>query len=80
MTTLRKEALENPREVMRENLEFLREYARRVIVEDDDTLTPIEDFKDALMGEYLAVGQSFQLTERDLVVLIFRGLPIPEYY
>jgi hypothetical protein len=80
MATLRKEALENPREVMRENLEFLKEYARRVLVEDDDTLTPIEDFKDALMGEYLAVGQSFDLTERDLVVLIFRGLPIPEYY
>ena len=80
MATLRKEALENPREVMRENLEFLKEYARRVLVEDDDTLTPIEDFKDALMGEYLAVGQSFDLTKRDLVVLIFRGLPIPEYY
>ena len=80
MATLRKEALENPREVMRENLEFLKEYARRVLVEDDDTLTPIEDFKDALMGEYLAVGQSFNLTERDLIVLIFRGLPIPEYY
>lgn len=80
MATLRKEALENPREVMKENLEFLREYARRVLVEDDDTLTPIEDFKDALMTEYLAVGQSFNLTERDLIVLIFRGLPIPEYY
>ena len=80
MATLRKEALENPREVMKENLEFLREYARRVLVEDDDTLTPIEDFKDALMSEYLAVGQSFNLTERDLIVLIFRGLPIPEYY
>ena len=48
-------------------------------VEDDDTLSPIEDFKDALMSEYLAVGQTFDLTERDLIVLIFRGLPIPEY-
>ena len=80
MATTRKEALNNPKEVMRENLEFLREYARRVLVDDDDTLTAIEDFKDALMGEYLSVGRDFQLTDRDLVVLIFRDLPLPEYY
>jgi hypothetical protein len=65
---------------MRENLEFLREYARRVLVDDDDTLTAIEDFKDALMDEYLSVGRDFQLTDRDLVVLIFRDLPLPSYY
>jgi hypothetical protein len=74
METTRPEALTNPKEIMRENLKFLREYARRLLTEEDDSLSPMEDFKDILMKEFLAVGKSLKLTERDLMVLLFRGI------
>jgi hypothetical protein len=68
------ELLIDPKEVMRENLKFLREYARRLLLEEDDSLSPIEDFKEVLMAEFLALGKSLKLTERDMTVLLFRGL------
>jgi hypothetical protein len=74
MEIIKEELLADPREVIRENLKFLREYARRLLLEEDDALVAIEDFKDALMQEFLAVGQSLQLTERDMMVLLFRGI------
>ena len=46
--------LSDPKEVILQNLKFLGEYARRLLVEDDDSLVPVEDFKDVLMKEYLA--------------------------
>jgi len=63
-----------PREVFLENLKFLREYARRLLVEDDDTLVPIADFKDVVAKEYLTVGAALGLTERDLMVLLFKSV------
>ena len=74
METSNAKTLTDPKEVVRENLKFLREYARRLLVEDDDSLVPIEDFKDILMQEYLSVGQDLGLTERDLMVLLFRDI------
>ena len=74
MDNSRAEILTDPKGVMRENLKFLREYARRLLVEEDDSLIPIEDFKDALMIEFLALGQAVKLTERDMMVLLFRGV------
>ena len=62
------------KKAMRENLTFLREYARRVVVEGNDSLTPLEDVKDALIQEVWSAGKSFRLTERDLVVLLYQGL------
>jgi hypothetical protein len=59
---------------MRENLKFLREYARRLLVEEDDSLVPIEDFKDVLTKEYLKVGASLGLTKRDLTVLLYKNI------
>ncbi|MBM3942795.1 MAG: hypothetical protein FJ316_07730 [SAR202 cluster bacterium] len=64
----------DPKEVMRQNLTFLREYARRVVVEGDDALLPIEEVKDALAQEFMTLGQSFHLTERDLVMMMFRDI------
>ncbi|HLF05148.1 MAG TPA: hypothetical protein VI855_08025 [Dehalococcoidia bacterium] len=64
----------DPKEVIRQNLTFLRAYARRVIVEGDDALTPIEDVKDVLAQEFVTLGRSFQLTDRDLALLIFHGI------
>jgi hypothetical protein len=74
MTPDKADTLINPRDVIRENLKFLREYARRLLVEDDDSLASIEDFKNVLMDEYLAVGASLNLSQRDLMVLLFKNI------
>ena len=62
----------SPQEIMQENLVFLREYARLLLIEEDETLTPVEDFKDVLMQEILAMGTYLKLTERDMMLLIFK--------
>ncbi|MDA0734888.1 MAG: hypothetical protein O2860_09940 [Chloroflexi bacterium] len=74
MTASRANPLTDPKDVILENLKFLREYARRLLVEDDDSLVPIEDFKDVLMTEYLTTGATLGLTERDLMVLVFKNV------
>jgi hypothetical protein len=74
METSRIESLADPKEVIRDNLKFLREYARRLLIEEDDSLLPIQDFKDVLMKEFLVVGKSLKLTERDMAMLLFRGI------
>ncbi|HZA24404.1 MAG TPA: hypothetical protein VFA32_17690 [Dehalococcoidia bacterium] len=74
MESSRIESLADPKEVIRDNLKFLREYARRLLVEEDDSLVPIEDFKDVLMKEFLVIGRALKLTERDMAVLMFRGI------
>ena len=74
MENSRVESLADPKEVIRDNLKFLREYARRLLVEEDDSLVSLEDFKDVLMEEFLVIGKSLRLTERDMTVLLFRGI------
>ncbi len=64
----------SPKEIMQENLVFLREYARLLLIEEDETLTPVEDFKDVLMQEYRAMGTYLKLTERDMMLLIFKDI------
>ena len=66
--------LSTPREILQENLVFLREYAKLLLVEEDESLTPIEDFKDVLMQEFLAMGTYLQLTERDMMMLVFKDI------
>ena len=67
----------DPKKVMHKNLAFLREYARRVIVGEDDSLNALEDIKEALIEEVWQTGQSFKMTERDLAVLLYKGV-LPE--
>ena len=74
METTKEQLLADPKEVIREDLKFLREYARRLLLEEDDTLADIEDFKDILMEEFLTVGRALKLTDRDMMVLLFRGI------
>ena len=74
MENSRVESLADPKEVIRDNLKFLREYARRLLIEEDDSLVSLEDFKDVLMEEFLVIGKSLRLTERDMTVLLFRGI------
>ena len=74
MVNRKQELLADPKEVIRDNLKFLREYARRLLVEEDDSLVSLEDFKNVLMEEFLIIGKSLRLTERDMAVLLFRGI------
>jgi hypothetical protein len=58
-----------------EDLAFLRGYARQTILQAN----PPTDIKylyirEDLIGEFMALGRSFALTERDLVVLLYREL------
>ena len=64
----------DPRESLKHNMVFLREYARRVIVEKDESLTPLGDVKTALVQDVWDAGKSYGLTERDLVVLIYQDV------
>ena len=64
----------DPKLALRDNMVFLREYAKRVIVEKDESLTPLGDVKTALIQDVWNPGRSFGLTERDLVVLIYQGV------
>ena len=63
-----------PQEIMQENLVFLREYARLLLIEEDETLTPVEDFKDVLMQEFMTMGTYLKLTERDMMLLLFKDI------
>ena len=69
----------DPQQALRDNMVFLREYAKRVIVEKDESLTPLGDVKmgdvkTALVQDAWNAGRSYGLTERDLVVLIYQGV------
>jgi hypothetical protein len=57
METIKEELLADPKEVIREDLKFLREYARRILLEEDDALVAIEDFKDILNAGVPGRGQ-----------------------
>ena len=61
-------------ELMYEHLDVLRKYAKRVFVEHD-MLSPEEyDDKETRFREFAAIGGSFNLTEREMVRLLFKGL------
>ena len=64
----------DPKQALRDNMVSLREYAKRVIVEKDESLTPLGDVKTALVQDVWNAGRSCGLTERNLVVLIYQGV------
>ena len=43
-----------------------------LLVEENENLAQVEDFKDVLMQEFLTMGASLKLTERDMMLLVFR--------
>lgn len=64
----------DPRELMGEHAEALREYARRALVQGESLSPEEEEDKAARAREFMALGSTFKLTERELVGLVFRGL------
>ena len=67
----------DPKKAMLQNLEVLRGYAKRVIVDGDDSMTHLKDVKDGLMQEVRNSGKTFKLTDRDVAVLLYKGV-LPE--
>ena len=64
----------NPKELMSQHQAALRAYAKRVMVQGDG-LTPAEDDDRARrMQEYMAIGRSLNVTHKEMVAVIFRGM------
>jgi hypothetical protein len=64
----------DPKHAMRLNLQFLREYAKRIILDGDESLRALDDVKAGLLEEVWKAGDSFQLTQRDVVILLYKGV------
>ncbi|HEX9722219.1 MAG TPA: hypothetical protein VGA53_03055 [Candidatus Paceibacterota bacterium] len=64
----------DPKQTFRENLNLLRDYAYKLLVEEDKTVTSLEEFKEECGKEFLELGLAFGLTYRDLMVLLFKGI------
>ncbi len=69
-----KQGLADPKEILRRSLESLRACATSAAIARESAIAPITDPKDALMQEFLETGRSIGLTERDLVVLLYKGI------
>ena len=74
MTLIIEQSVTSPKDIMRENLEFLKKYAKRALLDKDDTLILIEDIKAIRMQAFLAAGKSLKLTDRDIVVLLYKSM------
>ena len=59
---------------MAEHLEVLREYCKQVLIREDSIVAEKEKDKARRMQEFLAMGRSFSVTDKELVVSVFRGL------
>jgi len=71
MTTLTKT---DPRKLMLQHRKILRGYAIRVLLTENPLSPAKEANKARRMEEFLAIGRSFQLTERELVSLLYKEL------
>ncbi len=61
------------KEHMVQQIAALRRYARKVLLHGE-TLAPYEEAKQsALMQRFLATGESFQLTRKEMVELVLAG-------
>ena len=61
------------KEHMVQQIAALRRYARKVLLHGE-TLAPYEEAKQAaLMRRFLATGESFQLTRKEIVELVLAG-------
>lgn len=59
---------------MGQNVRFLREYARRIIVEGDSKLGILDDVRQEHMEGVWEASRSCGLTERDVVLLVCNGI------
>ena len=71
MTTL---TASNPKELVAEHLAIIRGYAERALTGSASLDASEEADADSRMAELFAIGSSFKLTKREMVVLLYRGL------
>ena len=64
----------NPTESMTQHITILREYAWRVLV-NEEALLPCEDEdRSHRIKEFIAIGSRYQCTEKEMVGLLYRGI------
>lgn len=64
----------NPEELLSDNLLALKSYAERIIVRGDDLTEDEEIDKEFRFREFAEIGDSFNLSERDMVTMMFEGI------
>ncbi len=62
----------DPKGTMFQHLVPLREYAKRVLLHEESLNPWQEADKTRRMQEFVAIARSFQLTDRDIVILLCR--------
>jgi hypothetical protein len=65
---------ESPEERLLRQITVLREYAKWCLLRSYVFLPSRESHRRNLMREFFQMGAQVQLTERDMVLLLFRGL------
>ena len=79
MSTNSLNALPESKLMLRQNVQFLRKYAKMLVVEGAERLTSLEGAKDGLMKEVWEASRFYNLTERDVAILIYKGV-LPRCY
>ena len=64
----------DPVELMSEHAAALRAYAKRVVISGEHLPDNEVDDKETRFIEFTALGHTLNLTERELVCLMFRGV------
>jgi hypothetical protein len=68
----------DPIELFFQHLEALKRYARRVVAGGGALTVDEEKDKARRLKEFIEIGSSFELTEKDMVNVIYRELFIPD--
>ena len=71
MTTIVKA---DTKELAADHLKALRKYAERVLLQEQVVTDDENIDKRRRMQAYMGIGRAFQLTEKEMVVFIFKGL------
>ena len=71
MTTL---TARDPKDLVAEHLAIIRGYAERTLAGRESLDASEESDVDSRVAEFFAIGSSFKLPEREMVVLLFGGL------
>ena len=62
------------RAIMSSHLAALRLYAKRVLLEEDFLSPDEEGDKELRFREFSAIGNSFEMTDKDVAALLYKGL------
>lgn len=75
LTTLKDDV---KRAIMTQHLATLRTYAARTVAHEDGLSHAEEIDREIRMREYMAIGQSFDLSQKVLVTLLYKGVFNPK--